>query len=163
MRAPVRRRILTVVERNSLKAQLGAGPLGLDPADVGVGEVWYQNPQDHTLNPVEVATKKARIKAILDAGSPQDESGAYKRKRDTRIKALEEDLRKDAIPHNHYHLKRQDSTDYNRVVKTLTSQLTDPVRRAKEDELKNLLRERESEDPDAGKLTFLRENRRIQG
>lgn len=158
MRPPLRRdRVLTVAERRMKRAELGLGPLGLDPADVGQGDQWYIAPNINPLNPVELESKKRRIRAELEAGSPHDESPAYKRKRDRRIRELEESLKKDVIPHNFYHLKRQDSKDYHKVVKEIVSQTSNQNRLAMEDELKNLRRERENDDPDAGKLTYLRE------
>lgn len=158
---PPRRRILTVAERRQFQAELGVGAVGLGAADVAPRGVWYQSPHDQPLNPVELAAKRRRVQGILDAGSPQDESRKHKVARDQRIRELEEDLRKDVVPSNFYHLKRQDTNDYNKVVTTLASQMTSPRRRAAEDELKNLRREREPEDPNAGKLSDLREARRI--
>ncbi len=113
------------------------------------------------MNPVELAEKRRRLQGIMDAGAPRVSNRAQKVARDREIRGLEEELRKDVIPRQHYDLKRQDSTDYNKVVSTLAGQMTDPRRRAKEDRLKNLRREREPEDPNAGKITDLREDRRI--
>ncbi len=161
MRPPSRRRILTVAERQQFQAELGVGALGLDASDVAPGGVWYESPHDQPLNPVELAAKRRRTQAILDAGSPHDESRSYKAARDKRIRLLEEELRKDVIPSNHFHLKRQDTTDYNKVVTTLVGQMSSKRRREIEDELKNLRREREPDDPNAGKLVDLREDRRI--
>ena len=164
MRQPLRQksRVLTATERDNLRAQLGDGPLGIAPADVGYGNVWYQAPHAQPLNPVEVAAKRAGIKAFLEAGTPQDEKRSYKMRRDKRIRDLEEALRKDVIPTSFYHLKRDTTKDYEKVVTTLVDQMRSPERRRKEDELKNLLREREPENPNSGKLTYLRDDRRIQ-
>lgn len=167
MRQPQRQksRILTATERGNLKAQLGDGPLGIAPADIGYGMTglsWYQAPHAQPLNPIEVAAKKARVQAILDAGSPHDEKRHYRAWCDKRIHELEDELRKDVIPTSFYQMKRNTTKDYDKVVKTLVEQMQDVNRKSKENELKNLLREREPDDPDAGKLTYLRDDRRIQ-
>ena len=156
------RRILTYSERMGLQQQLGNGPLGIGPADVGVGGQWYQSPHELPLDPVRLKAKQARLKRELEEGSPQDNSRAYKLKRDREIKLLEEELRKDVIPRDYYHMKRQDSKDYDKVVKELAGQMTDPRRRAMEDKLKNLRREREFDDPSSGKIAYLREDKEIK-
>jgi hypothetical protein len=158
---PPRRRILTTTERDQLRAELGEGPLGVGASDVGVGDVWYQNPRDSNHDPVVTAQKRKRLQAILDAGSPHDETAAYRRARDKEIREIEEELRKDVVPAQHFHLKRADSKDYHKVVDTLVDQARNQRRRQLEDRLKNLRREREPDDPNAGKIVDLREDRRI--
>ena len=156
------RSILTYSERKGLEGQLGNGPLGIRPADVGTGGQWYQSPHELPLDPVQLAAKQARIRRELEEGSPQDNTRAHKVKRDKEIRLLEEELRKDVIPRDYYYMKRADSTDYSKVVKELAGQMTNPRRRTVEDRLKNLLREREFDDPNAGKIAYLREEKEIK-
>lgn len=153
---PPRRRILTATERKNLERQLSDGGLSPMPFDITTGG-WYPASASGMINPVEAKNRAMRIKKFVEEHSPQDESKAYKRSRDARIAQLEETLKKDTVPRQYVHLKRQDSKDYHKVVSTIVSQLENPQRRAMEDELKDLRRERDPEDPNAGVLTYLRE------
>jgi hypothetical protein len=129
---------------------------------VAAGQIWYQAPHNQHLDPVELAAKRRRIEAAIAAGSPQDEKKQYRAWRDKRISELEEELRKDTVPMGHFHLKRDDTKDYEKVKNELVKQLSDPKRRAREEELKNLRRERDPENPSAGKITDLREEKEIK-
>lgn len=162
MKAPIKQRILTTNERNDLRAQLGCGPISIEASDVATGNVWYQAPHNQHLDPIQLAIKRQRIQAAIDAGSPHDEKKQYRAWRDRRIGELETSLRKDTIPRSFYHLKRADSKDYDKVRDEVVSQLENPRRRALEDELKNLRRERDPENPNAGKITDLREEKEIK-
>lgn len=154
------RHILPLSERMTLRSRAYDWSVNDQPADlVGPGQ-WVHAPSQR-VNQAEADAKTGRYKAILDAGSPQDESPAYKRWRDRRVKELEERLGKDVIPREVFHMKREDSTAYRNVVQGVRKQMQDPNRLAMETELQNLRREREPDDAEAGKLSYLREDRRI--
>ncbi len=154
------RHILPLSERQTLRSRVYDPSQNDQPADiVGPGQ-WVHAPNQR-VNQAEADAKTGRYKAALDAGSPQDESPAYKRWRDKRVKELEERLAGDVIPRNAFHMKREDSTTYRKIVQGVRGQMQDPNRQAAEAELQNLRREREPDDAEAGKLSYLREDRRI--
>lgn len=154
------RHILPLSERQVLRSRVYDPSQNDQPADiVGPGQ-WVHAPNQR-VNQAEADAKTSRYKAALDAGSPQDESRGYKAWRDRRIKELDERLGKDVIPHNSFHMKREDSSSYRSVVQGVRKQMQDPSRQAAEAELQNLRREREPDDAEAGKLSYLREDRRI--
>lgn len=157
---PRRRRTLPYAERKMLESLINDPRLNPLPADSVEGG-WVHAPGFVFSTPVADA-KTRQLKAVLEAGSPQDESPQYKRWRDRRIKQLEGRLIRDTIPYDQFHMKRDDTKDYKKVVDGLVKQNADPERKAAEEELKSLLRERDPENPDAGKLTYLRQDRRIQ-
>lgn len=154
------RRILPFAEREQLRNRVYNPALNESPADLASPDQWVHAPGGR-VNEAEAKAKDARMKAILDAGSPHDESPSYKRWRDRRILELEDRLRKDVVPLNVFHMKRQDSSAYRDVVSTLRSQIQNPDRVSMEQELQSLRREREPENPSAGKLSDLREERKI--
>ena len=159
------RRILPYSERMGIKRLLDDPRINSAPYDSTGDEMglnWVHNPQASVIVSRTGDSNARKLKSALDAGSPQDESKAYKRARDKRIQLLTDELRKDVVPREPFHKKRDDSTDYRKVVNHLVVQNRDQKRRGMEEELKSLLREREPENPDAGKLTFMREPERIQ-
>lgn len=140
--------------------RLNSTPYDSSGDESGLG--WVHSPQSSLVSSRTGDINTRRMKEALDAGSPQDESKAYKRARDKRITELSEHLRKDTVPRELFHKKREDATEYHKVVKGLVVQGQDRTRRQQEDELKSLLRERDPDNRDAGKLTFLREAERTQ-
>lgn len=154
------RNILPLSQRQILRARVYNPAVNDQTADIVGPDQWVHTPYAR-VNKAEADAKTMRYKSVLDAGSPQDESPAYKRWRDKRVKELEERLGKDVIPRDTFHMKREDSTAYRNVVGTLKNQMQDSDRQSAETELQNLRREREPEDAEAGKLSYLREDRRI--
>lgn len=155
------RRIYSYSEREQLKARVYNKALNEQPCDLDNSPNEWVHAPGGRVSQAEANAKDARMKAILEAGSPHDESLSYKRWRDRRMKELEESLRKDVVPLNVFHMKREDSTTYRSVVGTIKEQMNNPQRSAMERELQSLRREVEPENPEAGKLSDLREDRRI--
>ena len=154
------RKILSYSEREQLRERVYNPALNESPADLVTPSQWVHAPGGR-VNENEAKAKDARLKYILDAGSPQDESPSYKRWRDRRVKELEESLRKDVVPMNVFHMKRDESSAYQKVVGAIRDQINNPQRVSMERELQSLRREMDPQNPTAGKLSDLREDRRI--
>lgn len=157
MRRPVRR-ILTPAERASMEANLrdhmiqSQTPIlmmnGEHPAWVP-GMSNAQHPQASTI-------EARRIKKALDEGTAHDLTKHERRTSDKEIRQLEEEVSARLIPQRQYRMADDGSPEYRNVVSELVKQGTDKAFAAKVERLKNLKREREPDNPDAGNIEKLR-------
>jgi hypothetical protein len=124
---------------------------------VGPGGQLIRVPMTPLGNPALAKFEADRIKKALDEGSPHDLTPAERRERDKEIRRLEEELGRDMVPGRYHGMKAQDTKDYHKVVNELVVQMSDPARNQKIERLKNLRRERDADNPNAGNIENLRQ------
>lgn len=155
------RRILPHSERAGLRARIEDPRINPQMADSVEGGFVHSPAAAYTDQRMADAETK-RLKHLLDAGSPQDESKQYKKARDREIAQLEDAIRRKMVPTRQFKAVRSDSSEYHKTVKHLTTINEDPTLNAQKQRLQSLLRERDPENPRAGSLEYLRDDRRIR-
>lgn len=158
MKRPVRR-ILTPALRKHIENEIRDKEIQLHYPTLQAGSggrIGWTPMQVDQQNAGATAQDVRRLKQILEQGSAHDLTKAEVRERDKEIARLEGRVRKKLVPHEHYHLKSEDSKDYNKVVRALVTQADDKELGSDIERLKNLKRERDPENPDAGNIEYLR-------
>lgn len=157
MKRPLRR-ILTPAERVAVNESLTDRMIQLQTPTMmldGDRPVWVPGPSDITRP--QIAQREAgRLKRVLDEGSPGDLSKAEIRGRDKEIQELEDRVRRKLIPEKAYHHKSDESSEYRKVVAGIVKEMSDPELARDAARLKNLRRERDPHDPQAGTIEHLR-------
>lgn len=159
------RRILPWAEREGLKARLNdpaKSPLPADSVQGGFIHAPQMAWQDPGFANPETNPEYRRLKKALEEGSPDDRSKKHMRAIDKEIKELEDVVRPTMAPRDFFKMKREDTKDYHKVVEHQVATNADPELNAKKQRLQSLLRERDPENPRAGSLEYLREERRTQ-
>jgi hypothetical protein len=162
MRRPTRR-ILTPGERQTLRAQERELTAQMETPTIMMGPNGpIRVPDRSNLEyPYRVQAERQKIKKVLDEGTPNDLNKREIVERDRRIRELEERVGKRLVPHEQFHMADDGGSTYRKVVSEIVSQESDPVFKQAVAELKNLRRERDSDNPNAGGIEDLRGEKKI--
>lgn len=166
MRHTPPRRFLAPAERQRIQREIQDLEQGAKSPTYMIGDSgqarWAEGP---VVGGADAMRRAARLKKILEDGTPADLSRKAKSLRDKRIRELEERVKKRMVPSKFFYQKREDSKDYNKTVDHLVKLEQNPQHQTEVTELKNLLRERSidgsrlhgsSENPACSSIEYLR-------
>jgi hypothetical protein len=159
MRRPIRR-ILTPQERAQLQARIQDNEIQLNAPEMTIvngREAWVPSSRVEQQHRDLTESSMARMKRMLEAGSAHDLTDREIVERDNRIKELEESLRKKMVPKAFYHQKQDDVNDFHKTVDHLVKTEFSQEFQTEAQELKNLRRERDPDNPNAGNIENLRQ------
>ncbi len=159
----MRRRVLTPAERRSLQERISDRQEGLTTPELSGmsrdgGPLWSQTDRPHTQNTNRERMELQRAKRILASGEVGQISQADKLKIDRRIRDLERFVKEKQImaPDKYFHQKRSNDKDYHKTVNHIAKVEMDPRVVETMNELKNLKRMRDPDNPNSGNIESLR-------
>jgi hypothetical protein len=158
MRRPVRR-ILTTGELSMLKRHEADMTAQLETPTLMMGsdgQIIRVADKSNLENPQQVSAEIRKARKAIEEGTPFDLTKAEIRERDREIKRLEEQVKKKMIPEKNFRMADDGSSDYRKVVNELVNQAKDHRLTEDINVLKNLRRERNPDDPNAGNIEDLR-------
>lgn len=161
MKRPIRR-ILSTEERKWLEELKRDKEIQLRNPQISATDsgqvVWAPGQVDQDSSRTQAQIQ--RLSKALDEGSVHDISRNEKAERDRVIRRLEQIAKKTLVPNRYLHQKQSDTKDYHKTVNEglVNGEMSSEFQKNVIEPLKNLRRERDPENPEAGNIDDLRED-----